>query len=105
MISVRRQHSILPCCILVRTVRIHGAEQPHIVAAVSSQSAVGYIQVVIAGCRVIYDIRTFAGFVIAAGNFGAEVTVNQSSVSCSPVFAGIYRLSGRRVNLEQENAA
>ncbi|MNC31578.1 hypothetical protein D3C75_799040 [compost metagenome] len=60
MICIVRQYGILSCGILVRTVRISGTEQPHIVPAVRCQSAVGYIQIVIVGILVIDYIWSFA---------------------------------------------
>ena len=98
--------SISSCSIDIRTGRIFGAEETHVISALSGQAAVSFIQIVIAGLRIILDIRSLAGLMIAACKMDAEVAVYEIAGDLiGGVDTRINGFTGRRIELEQEQSA
>ena len=98
--------SISSCSIDVRPGRIFGAEETHVISAFSGQAAVGFIQIVIAGFRIILDIWSLAGLMVAACKVHAEVAVHEIAGDLiGGVDTRINGFAGCRIELEKEQSA
>ena len=103
---LRIVRSIVPCGIQIRTGRIFGAEQAHVIAALCCKSAVCHIHKIIPCFGIILNVRTFARCMHAARQMYTKVAVDiVSGHFIYTVHAGIDRLAGRGIELQKVDAA
>ncbi len=98
--------SVLPRRIEIRARHVLRPEETHIVAAICGEPAVCAVQIVVAALRIIGDIGSLAGLVVAADEVDAEIAVHEIAGDfIDTVRSGIDCLSGFRIELQKEHAA
>ena len=99
MIHIRGR--VFPVHIHIIAVHGLGTEHAHLIAAAACERTVRYIQVIVIRRLVIEDVRSLDGFVSASEQAFSVVGIHIVFL----VRLWMNHLSGRRIQLQQENAA